>query len=83
MATQVRTGHEHPIRRSELRYFASRFKVVSKQFFWLTALLIFAKFYLIDRIHPNSDRYWKGVMTYEPQLRKWYKPLRRLSTARC
>jgi SAM-dependent methyltransferase len=81
MATQVRTEDEHPIRRSDMGYFACRFKIVSKQFFWLTALLVFAKFYLIDRIHPNSDRYWRRVITHEPELRKWYKPLASIDRA--
>jgi ubiquinone/menaquinone biosynthesis C-methylase UbiE len=75
MASKVRTVDEHPIRRSELRYFSRRFTIVAKRFFWLTASLIFAKFYLIDRLHPNEDRYWKRIITREPELRKWYLPL--------
>jgi ubiquinone/menaquinone biosynthesis C-methylase UbiE len=75
MASNVRTVDEHPIRRGELRYFSQRFTIVAKRFFWLTASLIFAKFYLIDRVHPNEDRYWKRIITREPELRKWYLPL--------
>jgi ubiquinone/menaquinone biosynthesis C-methylase UbiE len=81
MANEVRTEDEHPISRSDMKYFSSRFSIVSKQFFWLTTLLIFAKFYLIDRIHPNSDRYWKRVVTHEAELRKWYKPLAAIDRA--
>lgn len=75
MATEVRTEDEHPIRRSELRFFTSRFEHVQKRFFWLSTLLIFTKFYFIDRIHPNEDRYWKRIIAHEPELRAWYKPL--------
>lgn len=75
MATDVRTEDEHPLRRRELKYFTRRFTVVDKRFFWLSTLLIFAKFYLIDRVHPNEDRYWKRIISREPELRKWYKPL--------
>jgi len=75
MATEVRTIDEHPLRRSDMKYFSDRFAVVGKRFFWLTSLLIFLKLYLIDRIHPNEDRYWKRIISHESELRKWYKPL--------
>ena len=75
MANEVRTEDEHPIRRSEMDYFTDRFATVQRQFFWLTTLSIFLKFYLIDRVHPNQDRYWKRIISREPELRRWYKPL--------
>lgn len=75
MATDVRTEDEHPIRRSQLRWFKDRFSTINTGFFWLSSLLIFVKFYLIDRVHPNEDRYWKRILTEERKLRKWYLPL--------
>ena len=75
MATAVRTEDEHPIRRSELGLFTSRFGAVRKRCFWLTTLLIFVKFFVIDRVHPNEDRYWKRILTRERELRAWYRPL--------
>lgn len=75
MAMEVRTEDEHPIRRQDMVLFASRFSQVRTRFFWLSALLVFVKFYLIDRIHPNADRYWKLIITREPELRPWVKPL--------
>src|SRR4029077_429661 len=75
MATAMRTDDEHPIRRSELALFTSRFAEVRTRCFWLTALLIFVKFFLIDRVHPNQDRYWKRILTRERELRPWYRPL--------
>ncbi|MCZ6774478.1 MAG: class I SAM-dependent methyltransferase [Proteobacteria bacterium] len=75
MASQVRTEDEHPIRRQQMKLFTDRFAEVRKEFFWLTALLIFLKFYLIDQIHPNEDRYWKRVLREEKALRPVYSPL--------
>ena len=43
--------------------------------FWLAAQMVFVKFYLIDRIHPSSDRYWKRILTHEEELRWLYQPL--------
>lgn len=75
MAMEVRTEDEHPIRRQDMALFTSRFSNVRTRFFWLSALLVFVKFYLIDRIHPNADRYWKLIITKEAELRPWVKPL--------
>ncbi|MBF0146475.1 MAG: class I SAM-dependent methyltransferase [Magnetococcales bacterium] len=75
MASGVRTIDEHPIRYSQFGWFRARFPRVEVRFFWLSALLIFVKFYLIDRVHPNEDRYWKRILTHEAELRAWYKPL--------
>jgi SAM-dependent methyltransferase len=78
MATEVRTEDEHPIRRQDMHLFEERFRKVRKRFFWCTTLLIFVKFYLIDRIHPNQDRYWKRVLVREPELRRTYLALERI-----
>lgn len=75
MANEVRTADEHPLRRRDLSLFRQRFGKVKTRFFWLSSLLIFAKFYLLDRVHPNQDRYWKRIVSHEASLRKWYLPL--------
>lgn len=75
MAMEVRTEDEHPIRRGDMRRFHARFSTVRSRTFWLTALLIFLKFYVIDRVHPNQDRYWKRIITRQRELRPWYRPL--------
>lgn len=69
MAGGVRTPDEHPIRRSDMTLFRERFSETKYNFFWFTALFIFVKFWLIDRIHPSSDRYWKLIITREKELR--------------
>jgi len=62
MATEVRTEDEHPLGRSDLALIASKFKTVKTGFFWLSTLMIFLKYYFIDRIDPNKVRYWKKVI---------------------
>lgn len=75
MAMGVRTPDEHPIRRRDMALFATRFREVRRRFFWLSALLVFVKFYLVDRIAPSEDRYWKLIIDREPELRWWIRPL--------
>lgn len=75
MAVEVRTEDEHPIRREQMLWFSSRFSTLKKRFFWFTALLVFVKFYWVDRIHPNDDRYWKRILTHADSLKNLYKPL--------
>lgn len=75
MAADVRTDDEHPLRRDDMRYFRDRFASVEKRFFWLSALLVFVKFYLLDRVHPSADRYWKRILTQEKELRPLVRPL--------
>ena len=78
MATAVRTEDEHPIRRKDMQLFRQRFATIEKRFFWLSTLLIFVKFYVVDRVHPNEDRYWKRILTREPELRQLYLFLERI-----
>lgn len=75
MAEGVRTPDEHPIKRSDMALFKKRFSEVNYSFFWLTALIVFIKFWLIDRIHPSADRYWKLIITREQELRPYMSKL--------
>lgn len=75
MAAALRTPDEHPIRREDLDLFHTRFDGLETRFFWLTSLVVFLKFFLIDRVHPSSERYWKRILTEETDLRPWLAPL--------
>ncbi len=44
--------------------------------FWLTALAVFLKFYLWDRVNPNEERYWKKIYTDAAQLSGFFSPLK-------
>ena len=79
LATNVRTEDEQPLRFSDLKYFRELFSEVQHREFWLTTLLIFFKYFLLDRIDPNSERYWKRILSEDSdRIGWWYKPLQRL-----
>jgi SAM-dependent methyltransferase len=75
MADRVRTPDEHPLTRRDLASFRSFFGHVEFRYFWFTALLLFVKYYLLDRIHPNSERYWKKVIRDADRVKWFYSPL--------
>ncbi len=75
MAMEVRTEDEHPIRMQDMKVFNTYFDSIDKKFFWLSSLVLFLKFYVIDRVHPNEDRYWKRILTHEKENAWFYKPL--------
>lgn len=75
MAMAVRTEDEHPLKRADIALFKRMFKDVHTRFFWLSALIVFLKFYLVDRINPSSDRYWKLIIDREKTLKPLVVPL--------
>jgi len=75
MATEVRTPDERPLTRADLELARNYFEGVEHHEFWIAALLLFAKYYLVDRVHPNSDRYWKRILKETPQTLGWWSPL--------
>lgn len=75
MAAAVRTEDEHPLKRGDIALLRHRFSDVRTEFFWLSALMVFLKFYLVDRIHPSSDRYWKLIIERERELKSFVQPL--------
>ncbi len=78
IATAVRTTDEHPLDFSVLGVFRRHFVAVRHREFWLTTLLLFAKYYLVDRVHPNAERYWKRILDEDPaRIGWWFSPLQR------
>jgi ubiquinone/menaquinone biosynthesis C-methylase UbiE len=78
MATEVRTSDERPLRFSVLDVFRRHFVAVGHREFWLTTLLLFVKYYLVDRVHPNAARYWKRILDEDPaRIGWWFSPLQR------
>ena len=37
--------------------------------------MLFAKYYFVDRVHPNTDRYWKRILKETPAGLWWWYPL--------
>ncbi|HPA20452.1 MAG TPA: class I SAM-dependent methyltransferase [Verrucomicrobiae bacterium] len=75
MAMGVRTEDEHPLRRADVAAIREPFSRSEVRMFWLLGLLLFAKFFFVDRVDPNADRYWKRIFRVERQIRWWFRPL--------
>ncbi len=71
LAGGMRTEDEHPLQLKDLRALRARFSTVNQRGFWLSALLLFGHFFLIDRIHPSADRYWKLVVDRQIKHRRF------------
>lgn len=78
MATNVRTTDEHPIKTSDLKIFRKTFSVVEFDTTWLFSLLVFVKYYLIDRVDPNKERYWKKILIEHKKLEYLYTKLEKV-----
>ena len=78
MATAVRTTDEAPLTTADIKLAQKYFTHVQHREFWISTLLLFVKYYLIDRIHPNQDRYWKRILRETPKRLWWWIPLRSL-----
>jgi SAM-dependent methyltransferase len=76
MATEVRTDDECPLSFRDVRLAQRCFSGVGHREFWIASLALFLKYYLIDRIHPNQDRYWKRIYKESDRSLQWWKPLR-------
>jgi SAM-dependent methyltransferase len=75
MATQVRTPDESPLRTRDLKLVRKHFVNVGHREFWLLSLALFFRYYLVDRVHPNADRYWKRILRETPTSLRWWLPL--------
>jgi len=75
MATEVRTPDESPLTRADLKLAGSYFGNLGHREFWIATLALFGKYYLFDRVHPNSDRYWKRILKETVESLRWWRPL--------
>jgi SAM-dependent methyltransferase len=75
MATAVRTEDESPLTRADLALARRYFEDVRHREFWILGLALFLKFFLIDRVHPNADRYWKRIYKETRGSLWWWMPL--------
>lgn len=76
MATKVRTEDEMPLGFEFLDQLKRYFGKVNHAEFWLLSLSLFLKYFLIDRVHPNEDRYWKRIFRETDATLWWWRPLR-------
>jgi SAM-dependent methyltransferase len=75
IATGVRTSDERPLGFEDLDVARRHFATVRHREFWIAALALFGKYYLVDHVDPNSDRYWKRIFRETPRTLRWWTPL--------
>lgn len=75
MATKVRTEDEAPLTFQDVERARVYFPDVQHREFWILTLSLFLKYFLIDRVHPNSERYWKKILLETPETLGWWMPL--------
>jgi SAM-dependent methyltransferase len=80
IADRVRTPDESPLRTADVDLARKYFRNVGHREFWLSTLVLFAKYYLWDRVDPNLDRYWKRILREAPESLGWWIPLRTLDS---
>ena len=73
MATESRTPDETPLGLADLRRARRYFANVQHREFWIATLVLFVKYYLVDRVHPNEDKYWKRVLRETDASLGWWK----------
>lgn len=78
MATEVRTEDEMPLDINIVNYIKSLFSETAYDTFWLATLWIFLRFYLIEKVDPNKERYWKKIILEQERLEPTYRQLEKL-----
>ena len=78
IATKVRTEDEHPLKMKEINIFKKYFSKVNVYATWFFTLWIFIDFYLLKRIDPNKERYWKKILVEHKKLESKYNKLEML-----
>ena len=76
MATSVRTPDESPLTLKDIRLAQKYFPNLQHREFWISTLALFLKYFFVDRIHPNQDRYWKRILRETTETLRWWMPLR-------
>ena len=78
MAKEVRTEDERPLDIAILKNVSEIFSRIEFDTFWLATLWIFIRFYFIEKVDPNKERYWKKIVQEESRLRELYYSLERI-----
>jgi ubiquinone/menaquinone biosynthesis C-methylase UbiE len=78
MATDVRTEDETPLDIGIIDFVRSRFSQTQADTFWIATLWIFLSFYLIEKVNPNDERYWKKIILEHQRLAPTYHRLEKL-----
>jgi SAM-dependent methyltransferase len=77
IATEVRTEDETPLHINIVQDVRRLFTTTQFDTFWLATLWIFLQFYLIEKVNPNQERYWKKIILEQDRLGPTYRRLER------
>jgi ubiquinone/menaquinone biosynthesis C-methylase UbiE len=78
MATSVRTEDEMPLDIAIIQQVQRQFRQTTWDTFWLATLWIFLQFYLVERVNPNKERYWKKIISEHQRLTPMYRRLEKV-----
>lgn len=78
IATKVRTEDETPLDINIVNFVKSLYSETAYDTFWLASLWIFLRFYLIEKVDPNQERYWKKIIIEHERLAPMYRRLEKL-----
>lgn len=78
IATKVRTEDETPLDINIVDFVKSQFSTTTYDTFWLATLWIFLQFYLVEKVNPNQERYWKKIIIEQEKLQPQYQQLEKL-----
>lgn len=78
IATKVRTEDETPLDINLVDFVKSQFSETIYDTFWLATLWIFLQFYLVEKVDPNKERYWKKIIIEQERLAPQYRRLENL-----
>jgi SAM-dependent methyltransferase len=81
LATKVRTEDERPLGAADLARARRYFPDVGHREFWLLTLSLFLKYFLLDRVDPNQERYWKRIFHESEASLWWWRPLAAVDAA--
>lgn len=80
IATKVRTKDETPLDIHLVNFVKSLFSEIDYDTFWIATLWIFLRFYLIEKVDPNQERYWKKIIIEHKRLAPEYQRLEKVDT---
>lgn len=72
IASGVRTEDEHPLNIDDITVVEKYFSNVKWTTTWFFTLWIFMRFFLIERVNPNKERYWKKILYEHKRLASTY-----------
>lgn len=76
LASKVRTPTERPLKYNQLDYLTTaKFRSRFHKEFHLITLLIFVWYFLVSRVSPNNERYWKKIINEADQIASYFKVL--------